>query len=67
MASDTDLERSDERDLALRWSGRIPITARILATNIFALGLTLILATKSDNALRSKSTVSTPLRWPFAS
>jgi two-component system, OmpR family, sensor histidine kinase ChvG len=39
MASDTDLERSDERDLALRWSGRIPITARILAINIFALAI----------------------------
>jgi two-component system sensor histidine kinase ChvG len=39
MASGTALERSDDPDLTLRWSGRIPITARILAINIFALAI----------------------------
>lgn len=31
--------RSDERDLALRWSGRLSIKRRILAVNIFALAI----------------------------
>jgi two-component system sensor histidine kinase ChvG len=31
------LPRNDERDLALRWSGRLSLTQRILAVNIFAL------------------------------
>lgn len=31
--------RSDDRDLALRWSGRVSLTRRILAVNIFALAL----------------------------
>ncbi len=31
------MPRSDERDLALRWSGRLSLTQRILAVNIFAL------------------------------
>lgn len=31
------MRRSDERDLALRWSGRLSLTQRILAVNIFAL------------------------------
>src|SRR5688572_13290835 len=39
MASGTDLERNDESDLALRWSGRLSLTARILAVNIFALAI----------------------------
>ncbi|MGC6399375.1 stimulus-sensing domain-containing protein [Sphingomonas sp. FW199] len=30
---------SDDRDLSLRWSGRISLTPRILAVNIFALAL----------------------------
>jgi two-component system, OmpR family, sensor histidine kinase ChvG len=33
------LARSDERDLALRWSGRLSLTTRILAINIFALAI----------------------------
>src|SRR3546814_4634112 len=33
----TVLTRNDERDLALRWSGRLSLTQRILAVNIFAL------------------------------
>jgi two-component system sensor histidine kinase ChvG len=36
---DTALPRSDERDLAIRWSGRLSLTARILAVNIFALAI----------------------------
>lgn len=41
MAPDTDSLRSEprERDLALRWSGRVSLTRRILAVNIFALAL----------------------------
>ena len=31
------MPRNDERDLALRWSGRLSLTQRILAVNIFAL------------------------------
>ncbi|OWK33978.1 sensor histidine kinase [Sphingomonas dokdonensis] len=37
MAPDTDSPRSDSNDLALRWSGRVSLTRRILAVNIFAL------------------------------
>ena len=37
--SDTALPRTDERDLTLRWSGRLSLTQRILAVNIFALAL----------------------------
>ncbi len=37
--SDIALPRNDERDLALRWSGRLSLTQRILAVNIFALAL----------------------------
>jgi len=33
------LARNDERDLALRWSGRLSLKARILAVNIFALAI----------------------------
>jgi two-component system sensor histidine kinase ChvG len=33
------LERSDDQDLALRWSGRLSLTTRILAINIFALAI----------------------------
>jgi two-component system sensor histidine kinase ChvG len=33
------LPRSDEHKLALRWSGRISLTARILAVNVFALAI----------------------------
>lgn len=33
------MPRSDERDLALRWSGRLSLTKRILAINIFALAI----------------------------
>jgi two-component system sensor histidine kinase ChvG len=43
MARVTDSRRSDRegegRDLSLRWSGRISLTTRILALNIFALAL----------------------------
>jgi two-component system sensor histidine kinase ChvG len=39
MGSDTALARNDESDLALRWSGRLSLTARILAVNIFALAI----------------------------
>ncbi|GGO90640.1 sensor histidine kinase [Stakelama pacifica] len=31
--------RSDERELSLRWSGRVSLTPRILAVNIFALAM----------------------------
>lgn len=37
MAPDTASQRSDGNDLALRWSGRVSLTRRILAVNIFAL------------------------------
>jgi len=37
MAADTDLPRSKESDLSLVWSGRLSLTRRILAVNIFAL------------------------------
>lgn len=37
MAPDTDSRRSDASDLTLRWSGRVSLTRRILAVNIFAL------------------------------
>jgi two-component system sensor histidine kinase ChvG len=33
------LARNDERDLALTWSGRVPLTARILLVNILALAV----------------------------
>jgi two-component system sensor histidine kinase ChvG len=41
MARATDSPRSEprERDLALRWSGRVSLTRRILAVNIFALAM----------------------------
>ena len=39
MASATALERNDEHDLALRWSGRWMLLHRILAINIFALAI----------------------------
>lgn len=39
MAPDTDSRRSEEGDLALRWSGQLSLTRRILAVNIFALAL----------------------------
>lgn len=41
MAPDIDSPRSDaaDRDLSLRWSGRVSLTRRILAVNIFALAL----------------------------
>jgi two-component system sensor histidine kinase ChvG len=39
MGSGTALERNDEQDLALRWSGRWMLLHRILAVNVFALAL----------------------------
>jgi two-component system sensor histidine kinase ChvG len=39
MASDTDLPKSDDTRLALRWSNRWTLTHRILAVNIFALAM----------------------------
>ncbi|VVT02856.1 Histidine kinase [Sphingomonas sp. EC-HK361] len=39
MAPVTDFPRSEASDLALRWSGRVSLTRRILAVNIFALAL----------------------------
>jgi two-component system sensor histidine kinase ChvG len=39
MGSDTALERNDEEDLALRWSGGWMLLHRILAINIFALAI----------------------------
>src|SRR3546814_4965760 len=39
MAPVTDSPRSDDGDLALRWSGRVSLAPRILAVNIFALAL----------------------------
>ena len=38
MAPDTDFPRT-ERDLTLRWSGRVSLTRRILAVNIIALAM----------------------------
>ena len=37
MARDIDSPRSEDRDLALRWSGHVSLTRRILAVNILAL------------------------------
>jgi two-component system sensor histidine kinase ChvG len=39
MASDIDLERSEESDLALTWSGRWSLAHRILAVNVLTLVL----------------------------
>jgi len=39
MARVTDFPTSDDRDLTLRWSGRVSLTRRILAVNIFALAM----------------------------
>jgi two-component system sensor histidine kinase ChvG len=39
MASGIALRRNKEKDLALRWSGRLSLTQRILAVNIFALAI----------------------------
>ncbi|WP_375396325.1 ATP-binding protein [uncultured Sphingomonas sp.] len=39
MVPVTDSPKSDDRELTLRWSGRVSLTARILALNIFALAL----------------------------
>ena len=43
MAPDTDSPRNSpgagDRDLSLRWSGRVSLTPRILAVNIIALAL----------------------------
>lgn len=39
MEPDIDSPRSEDSDLALRWSGRVSLTRRILAVNIFALAL----------------------------
>ncbi|MFM9828908.1 MAG: ATP-binding protein [Sphingomonas sp.] len=36
---DIDSPKSDDWDLALRWSGRVSLTRRILAVNIFALAM----------------------------
>ncbi len=33
------MARNDDRELKLRWSGRVPLTARILAVNILALAM----------------------------
>lgn len=35
----SDAARNDDRDLTLRWSGRVSLTRRILAVNIFALAM----------------------------
>ncbi|HSX57012.1 MAG TPA: sensor N-terminal transmembrane domain-containing protein, partial [Sphingomonas sp.] len=32
-------EEREDRDLSLRWSGRVSLTPRILAVNIFALAM----------------------------
>lgn len=37
MAPDTASQRNDPGDLTLRWSGRVSLTRRILAVNVFAL------------------------------
>jgi two-component system sensor histidine kinase ChvG len=39
MASDTDLERNDDRDLVLTWSGRWTLSYRILAVNVLTIVL----------------------------
>lgn len=39
MALATVFRKADEPDVALRWSGRVSLTPRILAVNIFALAL----------------------------
>lgn len=39
MVPDIDSTTNDDRDLSLRWSGRVSLTARILAVNALALGL----------------------------
>lgn len=39
MVSDTDLERNEEVDLALTWSGRWTLAHRILAVNVLTLAL----------------------------
>ena len=39
MAPVIDSPRTEERDLALRWSARVSLTPRILAVNIFALAV----------------------------
>ncbi len=39
MAPDIDSPKNDPRDGGLRWSGRISLTPRILAVNVFALAL----------------------------
>ncbi|MGK2912045.1 MAG: ATP-binding protein [Sphingobium sp.] len=39
MAPDTDFPKNDVSALSLRWSGRLSLTRRILAVNIFALAL----------------------------
>ncbi|RVT42218.1 sensor histidine kinase [Sphingobium algorifonticola] len=39
MAPDTDSPRNEHSDMALQWSGRLSLTRRILAVNIFALAL----------------------------
>ncbi|QUT07437.1 sensor N-terminal transmembrane domain-containing protein [Sphingobium phenoxybenzoativorans] len=39
MAPDTDSPKNEHSDMALRWSGRVSLTWRILAINIFALAL----------------------------
>src|SRR4051812_14187129 len=39
MGSDTALERNDEQDLAVRWSGRWMLLHRILAINVLALAI----------------------------
>lgn len=39
MAPVTDSRRNDDAPLAVRWSGRISLTPRILAINVFALAL----------------------------
>ena len=37
MAPDTVSQKNDSSDLTLRWSGRVSLTRRILAVNVFAL------------------------------
>jgi two-component system, OmpR family, sensor histidine kinase ChvG len=39
MASDTALPRNEEKELGLRWSQRLSLRHRILAVNIFAVGI----------------------------
>lgn len=74
MAPDTVSQRSEGGDLALRWSGRVSLTRRILAVNIFALLLlaggffyldsyrSRILDNRADQAMREARLIAEALR-----